>query len=133
MNRMISAIFSIGAIALGTVLPSLVQSESTAIHAQTQTRPENGTLKMVMVDQAQLSASQRNAFQRYLQTANLPRTKVGERCQYYGRPQVWCLLLDHGVAERVYQQLKGQPSFGSIAEIKEVRRLREPGARTTGI
>lgn len=124
---------SLGAIALSTFVPTFVQPETTALHAQTRSRSGNGTLKMVMVDQSQLSPSQRSAFQQYLQVANFPRTKVGDRCQYFGKPQVWCLLLDPNVAQQVYQKLKGQPGFGSAAEIKEVRRLREPSSRTTGI
>lgn len=123
-NFSIGAIASISAIVLTSVSPTL---------AQTARPSGNGVLKMVMVDQAQLSTNQRSAFQRYLQTANLPSTKVGNRCQYYGKPQVWCLLLDPNIAQQVYQQLKSQPVFGSATEIKEVRRLREPSAKTTGI
>lgn len=117
MSQRFFSLLSVGAIALSTAL-------STA-HAQPAPRPsDDGMLKMVMVDQSQLSTSQRDAFQRYLQTANLPRTKIGNRCQYYGRPQVWCLLLDPAVAAQVYTQLKEQPVFGSAIDIKEVRRLR---------
>ncbi|MBF2027824.1 MAG: hypothetical protein IGS48_13850 [Oscillatoriales cyanobacterium C42_A2020_001] len=124
---------SLGAIALSTFVPTFIQPEATALHAQTRSRSGNGTLKMVMVDQSQLSPTQRSAFQQYLQTANFPRTKVGDRCQYFGKPQVWCLLLDPNVAQQVYQNLRGQPGFGAAAEIKEVRRLREPSPKTTGI
>ncbi|MGQ9870998.1 hypothetical protein [Leptodesmis sp.] len=70
-----------------------------------------------------MNDSQRQAFQRFLQTASLPRTKIGQRCQYYGKPQVWCLLLDPPVAERVFQQLKTQ-SFGTAVDIRTVRRFR---------
>lgn len=84
---------------------------------------QDDTLKMVMVDQSQLNDRQRQAFQRFLQTANLPHTKIGQRCQYYGKPQVWCLLLDPPVAERVFQQLKPQ-SFGAAVDIRTVRRFR---------
>ncbi|MDX2228411.1 MAG: hypothetical protein NW220_02145 [Leptolyngbyaceae cyanobacterium bins.349] len=124
MSQKFLAILSMAAIAL-TATPNAL--------GQTERPTPNGTLKMVMVDQAQLSPNQRTAFQRYLQTANLPPTKVGNRCQFYGKPQVWCLLLDPSVAQQVYQQLKGQPVFGSATEIKEVRRLREPSAKTSGI
>ena len=118
MSQKLLSILSIGAIALSAAIPTAI--------AQTAPRGSgDGTLKMVMVDQAQLSSSQRDAFQRYLQTANLPRTKVGKRCQYYGKPQVWCLLLDPAVAEQVYQKLSKQP-FGSAADIQTVHRLKAP-------
>lgn len=124
MSQKLLAMLSLGAIALSSIPSALAQSRVSA---------NNGTLNMVMIDQAQLSSNQRSAFQRYLQTANLPATKVGNRCQYYGKPQVWCLLLDPSLAQQVYQKLKQQPVFGAATEIKEVRRLREPGAKTTGI
>lgn len=92
--------------------------------AQPAPPTNRGVLSMVMIDQAQLSPDQRQAFQQYLRTANLPHTKIGERCQYYGRPQIWCLLLDPTQAQQVYQQLKDQPTFGTATEIKEVRPLR---------
>lgn len=123
-NLVSFAIAAVSAIGVISVSP---------VSAQTTKPSDNGVLKMVMVDQAQLSTNQRSAFQRYLQTASLPRTKVGNRCQYYGKPQVWCLLLDPNIAQQVYQQLKSQPVFGSATEIKEVRRLREPSSKTTGI
>lgn len=123
MPQKLLAILSASAIVLGT-MPAV---------AQTMRSANNGTLKMVMIDQAQLSSNQRSAFQRFLQSANLPPTKVGNRCQYYGKPQVWCLLLDPGVAQQVYNQLRNQPAFGSAIEIKEVRRLREATPKPTGI
>jgi hypothetical protein len=119
MSRNLLSIFAAGAISLGAGIPaSFAQSFSTS------TRSNSGdTLRMVMVDQSQLNATQRDAFQRFLQTANLPRTKIGQQCQFYGKPQVWCLILDPPVAERVLQQLKPQP-FGAAADIKTVRRFR---------
>jgi hypothetical protein len=123
MLQKLLAILSASAIVLGT-MPAVAQSARSA---------SNGTLKMVMIDQAQLSSNQRSAFQRFLQSANLPRTKVGNRCQYYGKPQVWCVLLDPSVAQQVYNQLRNQPAFGSATEIKEVRRLREATPKPTGI
>jgi len=120
MSQKLLAMLSLGTIALTAAIPSAL--------AQSARSSNDGTLSMVMIDQAQLSSNQRSAFQRYLQTASLPRTKVGDRCQYYGKPQVWCLLLDQGQAQQVYQQLKSQPAFGSATEIKTVRRIREPGA-----
>lgn len=92
--------------------------------AQPAPPAKSGVLNMVMIDQAQLSTEQRQAFQQYLRTANLPPTKIGDRCQYYGRPQIWCLLLDPDRAQQVYQQLKDQPIFGTATEMKEVRPLR---------
>jgi len=125
MSQKLLAMLSMGAIALST-MPSAL--------AGTASRPaSNDVLKMVMVDQEQLSSNQRQAFQRFLQSANLPRTKVGNRCQYYGRPQIWCLLLDPSVAEQVYQKLREQSAFGAAAEIKEVRRIREASPQRTGI
>ncbi|NJP08521.1 MAG: hypothetical protein HC866_02810 [Leptolyngbyaceae cyanobacterium RU_5_1] len=116
MSQRLFSILSMGAIALGSILPT------SSAHAAPRTAQDD-TLQIVMIDQTQLSASQRSAFQRYLQTASLPPTKIGKRCQYYGKPQVWCLILDPAVAEKVYQQLSSQ-SFGSLAEMKPVRRLR---------
>ncbi len=118
-QRFLSLLVS-SAIALPSGVPvSLAQ-------ANPRVSPRSGsddTLKMVMVDQAQLNDRQRQAFQHFLQTANLPHTKIGQRCQFYGRPQVWCLLLDPPVAERVFQQLKPQP-FGAAVDIKTVHRFR---------
>ncbi len=120
MSRSFLPILAIGAIALNASIPAVfAQSRSEAGSRFEQ----DGTLKMVMVDQAQLNERQRQAFQRFLQTANLPHTKIGKQCQFYGRPQVWCLLLDPPVAERVFQQLKPQ-SFGTAVDIKTVRRFR---------
>jgi hypothetical protein len=119
MSRTLLTIFAASAIALGASAPaSFAQSFSTGARSN-----QSDTLRMVMVDQSQLNGSQRAAFQRFLQTANLPRTKIGRQCQFYGRPQVWCLILDPPVAEQVLQQLKPQP-FGSAAEIKTVRRFK---------
>ncbi len=86
------------------------------------------SLQIVMVNQAQLSSSQRSAFQQYIQTANLPPTKVGKRCQYYGKPEVWCLILDAPVANQVLQQLSRQP-FGSAASSQPIRRLGTPRSK----
>jgi hypothetical protein len=114
---------TMGAIAIHTTLaPTLAQPAPKATSRNNLDR----TLKMVMVDQAELTSSQRSTFQRYLETANLPPTKIGKRCQYYGKPQIWCLLLDPSVAEQVYQQLSRQPSFGSAAKIQTVHRIRGP-------
>jgi len=85
---------------------------------------EGDFLMMVMVDQEKMNGDQKAAFQRYLQSANLPKTRVGERCQYYKRPEVWCLLLDPEVAQKVYEQLRGQSAFSQFVEQKEVRRIR---------
>jgi hypothetical protein len=125
MSQKLLALFSMGAIALSTLPAAFSQSAANAA--------QDGVLKMVMVDQSQLSGSQREAFQRYLQTADLPRTQVGKRCQYYAKPQVWCLLLNPNLAEQVYQKLRGQAAFGAAADIKEVRRIREAGAARSGI
>lgn len=122
LRPLISAL-SMGAIALGVIAPSAIaQSGSRSPNS----RLPDGTLTMVMIDRAQLSNVQRTAFQRYLQTANLPPTKVGKRCQFYGKPDVWCLLLDQNVAQQVYNQLKRQREFGAAIEMKEVRRLAAP-------
>lgn len=121
MSQKLLAMLSLTAIAL---------SSASAAIAQTASPTNDGHLKMVMLDQAQLSNNQRSAFQQYLRTANLPPTKIGRRCQYYGKPQVWCLLLDPAQAQQVYQQLKDQPVFGFATELKDVRRLREPTAQS---
>jgi hypothetical protein len=119
MSRNFLAIFAASAIALGvSASASFAQSFSTGARSS-----DGNALRMIMVDQSQLNTNQREAFQRFLQTANLPPTKIGKQCQFYGRPQVWCLILDPPVAERVFQQLKPQ-SFGSAAEIKPIRRFR---------
>lgn len=123
MSQKLFAMLAMGAIALSAMPSALAQSARST---------NNGVLKMVMVDQAQLSSSQRQAFQQFLRVANLPRTQVGDRCQYYGKPQVWCLLLNPVIAQQVYQKLREQPAFASFAEIKEVRRLREASPARTG-
>ncbi len=123
MSQRFFPILSIAAIAVGTAIPA-----AQAQFASNQSPPRtsgDGALQMVMVDQAQLSESQKNAFQRFLQTANLPPTKIGKSCQFYGKPQVWCLLLDQPTANQVYQQLSRQ-SFGSAASMKTVHRLKSP-------
>lgn len=125
MSQKFLALLSMGAIALSP-LPTFL-AQNNAIAAQRE------VMKMVMIDQQQLTASQREAFQRYLQTANLPRTQVGKRCQYYGKPQVWCLLLEPTLAQQVYQQLRSQSEFGAATEIKEVRRIREATSQRSGI
>ncbi|MBM0741379.1 hypothetical protein JOY44_07060 [Phormidium sp. CLA17] len=117
MSHPVFSLISIGAIA-GMVPMAIVQSATPKAQS-------NEVLQMVMVDQTQLSSSQRSAFQQYLQTVSLPSTKVGKRCQYYGKPNVWCLILDAPVANQVFQQISRQP-FGSAASVKPVRRFRSP-------
>lgn len=112
------------ALSIGTIAFSALVSTAIAQPAPRSNNPD--PLSMVMVDQAQLSDTQRNAFQRFLQTANFPRTKVGKRCQFYGKPDVWCLLLDKSMAQKVYNQLRQQREFGTAAALKEVRRLTSP-------
>lgn len=120
MSRTFLPILAMAAIVLSPGTPATFAQPSP--EATPRSYPDD-TLKMVMVDQSRLNDSQRQAFQRFLQTASLPRTKIGQRCQYYGKPQVWCLLLDPPVAERVFQQLKTQ-SFGTAVDIRTVRRFR---------
>lgn len=98
--------------------------------------PVNATptgMQMVMVDKAKLDAKGVAAFESYLRTASLPQSPVineniggSARCQYYGRPQIWCLLLEGSTAQNVYNELKGQQTFASAVEMKSVRRLKEP-------
>jgi hypothetical protein len=109
--------------ALVITLPSGAAPKTS--NAKSSSQSDNW-LRMVMVDQAKLSNEQRDGFQRYLQTANLPHTKIGKRCQYYTKPQVWCLILDPPVAERVYNQLKQEKAFNAALDMKPVRRLRVP-------
>lgn len=116
MSRFFLPVLASSAIAFSAGIPVALAQSSP------RSAPDD-TLKMVMVDQAQLNDSQRQAFQRFLQTANLPHTKIGQRCQFYGRPQIWCLLLDPPIAERVFRQLKPQP-FGAAVDMKTVRRFR---------
>jgi hypothetical protein len=118
MFHPVFSLVSISAIALGNIANAIAQPSTPKVQS-------NEVLQMVMVDQTQLSSSQRNAFQQYIQTASLPVTKVGKRCQYYGKPDVWCLILDAPVANQVFQQISRQP-FGSAASVKAVRRLRAP-------
>lgn len=105
--------------------PIIASSAPSNILPAVQKTEPGEVLKMVMVDQTQLSSSQRTVFQQYIQTAGLPATKVGKRCQYYGKPDVWCLVLDDTIAKQVYQKLSLQP-FASAMSIKSVRRLRAP-------
>ena len=120
MSPRIISFLAISAIAFGSFF-------TVAVRAIAQTTlpkiDPNEVLKMVMVDQAQLSSMQRSAFQQYLQTANLPSTKVGKRCQYYGKPDIWCLVLDAPIAHTIFQQFSRQP-FGSATSIKPIRRFR---------
>jgi hypothetical protein len=118
MAQQLFSVFSAGAIALAASLP--------AIAAPPIKPAAEDPLQMVMVDQAQLSGSQRSTFQRYLETANLPSTKIGKRCQYYGKPDIWCLILDPPLAKQVYQQLKQQKTFSPALDMKPVKRLRSP-------
>jgi hypothetical protein len=124
MSQRLFSILYAGAIAFSMAIPG-VQAQFAPRAQAAPKATDDGTLNIVMVDQAQLSATQKEAFQRFLQTANLPHTKVGKSCQYYGKPQIWCLLLDPPIADQVYQQISRQ-SFGSAASIKPVRRLRAP-------
>ncbi|MGC8712404.1 MAG: hypothetical protein ACP5RH_08435 [Leptodesmis sp.] len=120
MSRTFLPILAMGAIVLSPGMPTIFAQPAPGAPPRSY---QDDTLKMVMVDQSRLDDGQRQAFQRFLQTANLPHTKIGQRCQYYGKPQVWCLLLDPPVAERVFQQLKTQ-SFGAAVDIRTVRRFR---------
>lgn len=106
-----------GAIALGWCCPPAIAGAPP------------GVLKLVMVDQAQLSSGQRQAFQRFVQQANFPPTRVGDRCRYHGKPQVWCLLLEPATAEAVYQRLIQQNEFRRATAIRTVRPLRSPDQR----
>lgn len=122
--RQFFSALSIGVIGVTSTFPGAI---AQAIPPSSNPRSgSNGDLTMVMVDQSRLSSTQRKVFQQYLQTANLPRTKVGNRCQFYGKPNVWCLLLDHPLAQQVYNQLRKQREFGAATTIKEVRRLNAP-------
>ncbi len=123
MSHKVFSLLSASAIALSPFSSAMAQS--IAPQTRTPKTRSNEILQMVMVDQTQLSSSQRSAFQQYLQTASLPATKVGKRCQYYGKPDVWCLILDEPVANQVFRQISRQP-FGSAASVKPVRRLRAP-------
>lgn len=120
MFRIFLSILGLNAIAFGAGSPAAFAQFSPRANPHSN---QDDTLKMIMVDQSRLNANQRQAFQHFLQTANLPRTKVGQQCRYYGKPQVWCLLLDPPIAEKIFQQLKPQP-FGSAADIKTVHRFR---------
>ncbi len=126
MSHKVFSLLSASAIAFGTLLGAIPVGIVPRI-AQSATPKATSTeaLQIVMVDQTQLSSSQRSAFQQYLQTTRLPATKVGKRCQYYSKPDVWCLVLDAPVANQVFQQISRQ-QFGSAASLKSVRRLRAP-------
>ena len=103
MNRYIVPL----AVALALAIPG------TAI-AQTKT--------MVSVDRSTLTAAQSAALSRLI--PQLPRTQIGQRCQFYGKPSIWCLLLDANTAARVQQTLQ---SAGIPAQTREVPRLRNRG------
>lgn len=85
---------------------------------------ESKDVCLVMVDQAKLSSEQRSQFEGLLSTANFPATEVGKRCQYHGRPEVWCLVLSPTKASAVYAQLQ---QFGEAAVNKKVRRFKVEG------
>ncbi len=95
------------AIALAVAIPQSVQ-------AQTKT--------MVSVDRSILTEAQAAALDRVIPW--LPRTQVGARCQFYGKPQIWCLLLDAQTAADVQRKLQ---AAGIPAETKPVNRIRNRG------
>ena len=106
-----------GAIGLGGAFPGAIAAAPP------------GRLKLVLVDQAKLSSAQQRAFQRFVQQANFPPTRVGDRCRYHGKPQIWCLLLEPATADAVYQRLIQTGEFGQATEIRPVRPLRSPDHR----
>lgn len=86
---------------------------------------QDGAKQMVMVDRATLTSTQSSTLDNLI--PQLPRTSVGKRCRFYGKPAVWCLLLDGNQANQVKNRLV---QAGVPAEVREVRRIREArGAR----
>jgi hypothetical protein len=77
-------------------------------------------LCMVMVDKDKLSSNKVTEFESFLETANFPSTKVGKRCQYYGRPNVWCLILPADESNSVFGKLQ---SFSEAASNKTVKKF----------
>lgn len=94
-------------------------------------------IKMVMVDQAQLDASAKATFTQYVaeNSASFPPTPVmvngttPAQCSYFRKPQIWCLLLNGGDAQKVHNQLKQQTAFANAVGIRDVRRLVEPNSK----
>lgn len=79
-------------------------------------------LCMVAIDTSKLSPEQSQALEEI--TPTLPKTKIGKRCQYYGKPQVWCLLLDPAIAMDTQAKLS---QFSGSLWNKQVRRLKAEG------
>lgn len=109
------------------VLTCLFQSKA-AFAGQNENRQtglqENSPRKLYVVylDLGSLDADQRQSFETYLKTAHLPKTAVGKKCIYYGRPQNWCLLLHRQDAAETFIKLKAE-SFGKAAKVKPVNRV----------
>lgn len=78
-------------------------------------------LTMVMVDQSTWQHDRRYQFADWVNAQNFPPTQVGKRCQYYGKPAVWCLLLTADQANQVVNQFAGTDW---PVETKQVRPIR---------
>ncbi|MBI5172881.1 MAG: hypothetical protein HY986_08330, partial [Candidatus Melainabacteria bacterium] len=76
------------------LLTYLLQS-TAAFAGQKQNREDspqsNSTNKLYVVylDLSSMDTTERESFATYLETAHLPKTAVGKKCVYYGRPQTW--------------------------------------------
>lgn len=79
-------------------------------------------LYVVYLDLSSMDTKQRQSFATYLETAHLPKTAVGKKCIYYGRPQNWCLILHRQEAAETFIKLKAE-SFGKAAKVKPVNRV----------
>lgn len=117
-------------IALALLLAAAAQFVPSYASAQEPIRrkaPANSqaSLLMVSVDRALLSRDEVSNFEHFINSTALPKTKIGEKCRYYGRPQVWCLILDDSQAREVFSLLQKQ-SFNRATKLAPVRRLKAP-------
>ncbi len=108
-----------------TLLACLSQS-TAAVAGPNRNHPpishSTGKLYVVYLDLSSMNKEQRQSFANYLKTAKMPRTAVGEKCIYYGRPQTWCLLLHRQDAAATFIKLKAE-SFGKAAKVKPANRV----------
>ncbi len=108
------------AVAVSQFVPS--QSIAEAKISKTASTEPKSPLFMVSVDRALLNGDELSNFEQFISTANLPKTAVGKRCQYYKRPLIWCLILVDGQAKQLDSLLRTQP-FHRAVKLSPVRRL----------
>ena len=78
---------------------------------------------IVMVDTTQLSTASREYFNSVLKLNQIPPTAIGERCTYYGKPDIWCnVQKDEVQAKWIYDYLNDHSLEGKV-KMQGIRRL----------